>query len=43
MLYRRLGYTEDVKEMLADEAEWFVAIDLAIGRANKALEKARKG
>lgn len=40
-MFRKLGYTQDIKEMLADEAEWFVAVDRAISEAQKVMERVR--
>lgn len=43
LMFKKLGYTSDLQELRADEAEWFTAIDYALGQARKALTKVPNG
>lgn len=36
-MFKKLGYSSPLEELRADEAEWLIAIDSALGQARKAL------
>lgn len=43
LMFRKLGYSSDLQELRADEAEWFTAIDYALGQARKTMAKVSNG
>ena len=38
-MFRKLGFTSGMEELRADEAEWLIAVDAALGKARTALGK----
>lgn len=38
-MFRKLGYHDDIGNLRADEAEWLIAVDAALGQAREGMRK----